>query len=250
MSNKGFCMRILRFPGAFIFAILLCCVNGAALGQLYNYRPLDHELTWYYEAPSGATWTIEVAGEQLVLGQTTTILLQNISVPAPQVVHNYWTADKDGNAFLHGAHNFTADYTISYDPPILWLQAPLAAGNSWSTVYQTYHSLDGSDPGDILETWLNVETETTLTVTAGSFYAYSVTYTEVPQTRGPDGAYYDLLGVRMGDTAPRKAMLEWYSDGVGLIQMDYQEETFELISWNGPVPVAFRSWGGFKSSYR
>jgi len=243
-------MRRFRFPFALFIAIFVLSANGVALGQLYNYRPLDHELTWYYEAPSGATWTIEVAGEQTVLGQTTTILLQNISVPEPQVVHNYWTVDKDGNAYLHGAHNFTADYTIAYDPPILWIQAPLAVGNSWSTVYQTYHSLDGSDPGDILETWLEVETETDLAVTAGNFFAYSLTYTETPQTRGPDGAYFDLLGIRTGNSPPSKAMLEWYSDGVGIIQMDYQAETFELVSWNGPVPVTFRSWGGLKCSYR
>lgn len=232
-------------------AVLLILPAAGVQGQPYNFRPLDPGLGWEYLSQTAETWRTSVQGEQEVLGVTTTALLHIVSVPETQYVRNYWTVDVDGNVFLHGAENLSAGFVASYDPPILWLDVPLSVGKTWSTNYQIYYSLDGTNPGDPGMTIMLVEDEADVTVPLGTYHCFGVSHEEFKAATDKEGRTYNLLGFAIRSLDKResnKALLEWFSDGTGQVQMDFLGELFGLTKF-GPVLVRASTWGGVKNLY-
>jgi hypothetical protein len=246
-------MRILLTTGLLVSASILCFTPAILQAQAYNYLPLVPGMAWHYEAATGESWLTTVKGEQMVLGRITTTLVHSIDqVVTTQVVHNFWTVDMGGDLYLHGAHNITTDFVVSYEPPILWLDAPLELDKTWSTSFQPFFSLDGTNPGNPGVNHLQVFESADLTVPYGTFPAFGIGYAGTQKLTAPDGRAYDLLGFtqEVGGLPTSKGAFSWFSDGLGRLQEIYEGATYQLVTWNGPVPVMAETWGGLKNLYR
>jgi hypothetical protein len=162
--------------------------------------------------------------------------------------------DAEGDVFLHGARNFSVGIEVAYDPPILWLDAPLALGNTWSTIVTIYFSLDGQGEGQgPIEIRHGVFFEGEMIVPAGQFLAYGVGGVTPEFTVG--GEVFDLEGARRGGLEKQGAanggeIGEWFSDGVGVIR-DHPQLDLLLTSWTEPPPTSTTesSWGALKGLF-
>jgi hypothetical protein len=225
---------------------------GPAAAQPPDYFPLTPGLLWQYESAEGSTWTIQTGGVQQVLGIQTRILLETISTPELQIVLNFWTVDAQGRVFLHGAMNLSNPFVAAYQPPIQWLDAPLTVGALWSTTFDYYDSLEGGIPVGSGTVVYTCNDEADLTVPAGVFHAFEVGEILPPPLVLRDGKVFDVRGYCLGEsgTPAERDGGRWYSDGTGLVQQDYLGETFQLMSWNGPIATRAATWGRVKSLYR
>jgi hypothetical protein len=235
-------LRSVVVAASFLAAL---CIPAVA----HTYQPLTIGAQWVYVNQVHGPQTMTITGERVVLGALTRIRHQS---EAAQTYENYWTADADGNLWLHGAYNYDG-FNIAYLPPIQMASAPLFEGKTWVTQGILLYGLDGTPSGETpFDYPLRVYTEGVLTVPAGDFYAYGVGYdtgSRLIFTR--EGKSYDMFG-RALDADPVRVddnSTEWYSDGVGLVMFGYADR-FLLESYGFPVPVEHRSWGGIRALYR
>jgi hypothetical protein len=141
----------------------------------------------------------------------------------------YCSRDDEGDLLLHGHRRLDTGETVLYDPPLLYVDLPLAAGKSWGATTTQYDDLEGSGPG--------------LPVS----YAFTVRgVEEIDLPAGRESAY------RMGlQRSP--ALDRWYSEGVGIVQLQPLiplGRTFRLVSTSGSLLAEEHSWGQVKQLYR
>ena len=229
--------------------------TSAAAEPAPAYMPLVPGLIWEYETVGGDTWTTSVGGPLQVRGRPTTTLSDVISVPEPQVVENYWSVDASGSVYLHGAHNLTHGMVLAYEPPILWLAAPLRVGETWGTSVEVYSVLEGGAPYTEAMLVYGALVEMDLAVPAGTFPVFGVGFIEPPRLDKGDGRVFDVRGRLLGGNGGDKDDIvgeadHWYSDGTGVVQQSFIGLLFRLTNWNGPTATTAATWGRVKDLYR
>jgi len=102
-----------------------------------DYFPLDEGWSWTYES-SGLSGTpqVWVAGTEVLLGRESVVVSTDFD-SALGVSDSFYSRDETGDVYLHGHRTPGLGLFVAYEPPILFLDAPLAAGKSrMSTVDQ------------------------------------------------------------------------------------------------------------------
>jgi hypothetical protein len=162
-----------------------------------------------------------------------------------QAYRNYWTNDRDGRVFLHGALNEDGGFEASYSTPIHWLPAAEAAARCWATHTRLFTSLFGeSNSGFELDLEFCVVGEGRVTTPAGDFDAIAVS-TETQIMPAAEAAGYDAFGRRLGNDV-RSPREEWFSLDVGMIR----DIEWELVSYEEITANQDLAWGAVKALYR
>jgi len=220
-------------------ALLLLLVPTLALAQP-EYLPLQDGNNWQYATEAGDTWITTVDGTLEVLGNPAFRLVQVLAGADAQSLENWWSIDGEGNVFLHGFDN--AGFVREYEPPVLFVDAPLFLGKTWASSTQA-----GSD---LIDLEFTVETDGLVDLPVGSLPAFGISYLqplEVPKTPG-----YSLAGHRLpaGKRDPADAT-DWYSDGVGPVQLRFGGNVYQLTAYSiGTVATQASSFGAVKALYR
>jgi hypothetical protein len=220
------------------------------VAQEHRYIPLAVGNRWIYDNTYGFHEEQHVAGTIELFGRTAFVMRYENST-VNEGLENYWIADESGDLYVCGFHRTLQSFGALYDPPLLWLDAPLEQGKTWigtASVFD-YPSLD---PAGSLALGSIVVAHGTVDVPAGSYEAYAVgqftpsataaasaaATVSLLSTQGfePDGTRIDMLSGFVGPT--------YYSDGVGVVIYD----SYTLSS--EPVPAGAGTWGRLKASYR
>lgn len=210
--------------------------------------PLPTGWVWSYTSPAGGFQTTEILGTIEVIGHTCAVRDVHVDVPqGTDDLVNYWSSDGD-DVFLHG---FTRDDGLqaAFDPPVLYIDPPLFVGKTWRTTFQRYNDLNGQFPnGDPVTVAFGVLDFAEITVPAGTFQAYKIGAVVPPGSAIPTG--HDLLGRREDDLASGESTHDWVTAGVGPVRsVGSFLETFELVSYGGPVSVTEESWAAIKQRW-
>jgi hypothetical protein len=224
-------------------AILTCAlVTQPALADP-DYLPLQVGNTWSYEGSGGYAETMTVIGTTEVLGEVVSVIDYSAST-SNEPLENYWTRASDGDVMLWGFfRDEEGGWGLAYDPPIRWVDVPAVVGATWACTTQVY-ALPGEIPEGEMVLEYTVWWGGVLSPPAGSFQAIGIGFADPwelgTKLRGyaPDGR---VLGAR---SEPSR----WLSDGVGLVQYDY-DALYELVSF-GTTPVDVATWARVKLLYR
>lgn len=221
----------MRIGICILLAVTLSLLAQPASAQ--DYFPLATDLTWTY-ANDGTGELVSTSLGPVEFNDLTVVELQHIETgPNAQEYHNFWTQDADGDTWLHGAWNADG-FSSVYDPPILYIDAPLALGNTWTTEF-------GWD-GVLYEIAYEVQEEGETTVPLGVFYAYGIGAIEPPALT--KSRTHDMMGRRL-DGVSREAS-RWHTEGIGEIR---GSDGYELVEFSGSVATESASWSGIKALF-
>jgi len=211
----------------------------STLAQNHQYFPLVLDSVWEYSITEG-TSTVGITGTATINGLETYVRLSILTGPHAQTVINYWSLNEEGDVFLHGASNADG-FSVTYDPPILWLDPPLSVGQSWIVETMADNQFLSFTTGII---W-----EGEVTVPAGLFHTYgrAILGGQVLLFADRYGSH-DLLGFRVDPQRQRDDVSEWYNNGTGMIKDQYANH--QLVDYMIPVGVEVSSWSELKALYR
>jgi hypothetical protein len=159
-------------------------------------------------------------------------------------LQNYWTTGADGDVLLWGFfRDEEGGFGAAYQPPLVWIDAPLFVGKTWACTTQVYWLPDEVPAGpavyEFTVTWDGV-----LAVPAGSFQSIAIGFADPVGPTAPR-AGFGADGVAVGSRADPD---RWFSDGVGQVQYE-AEALYRLVSF-GVTPVQAASWAHIKLLYR
>ncbi|MBD3221068.1 hypothetical protein GF314_07465 [bacterium] len=198
-----------------------------------NYFPLETDLTWTY-TDGGTGELVSTSLGPADLGGLTVFELRHVETGSnAQEYHNYWTRDDGGDTWLHGAWNADG-FAAIYDPPILYIDTPLALGNTWTTEFGWN--------GSLYEVTYQVLEEGETTVPLGVLYAYGIGAVEPPALR--EDRTHDVMGRRL-DSGSREAS-RWYTEDIGEIR---GSDGYELVTYSGSTATETASWSGIKALF-
>lgn len=230
-------------------AVALTLLTSAAFASLLpapglaeEYLPLPLGATWHYVGDAGGGETLVVTGTRVLFGTETQVVSYENST-MNDGLENYWTTAPDGDVFLWGFFRNLQGWGWAYYPPLRMVDAPLSPGQQWSTT-TTLYDLPELVPQSTFDYPLEVYTEGTITVPAGSFFAYGIG----PATPLPIFGYTVAGEVITADIRDRTAS-DWWSDGVGRVQY-VVDQTYALTSFEMPTPIVPTSWGRVKALYQ
>jgi hypothetical protein len=236
---------IVRAAWAVALSVLPVTVTTAIAGTPPIYQPMQLGWQWIYSNDK-ITDTVTIERSRTILGVATTT---RRSVRPTETTQTFWTADGDGNVFLHGAENLTFSFFVAYDPPIQWLDLPLLVGKTWTETVDA--CVDGETPpcGSSVSYGFSVASETQLTVPLGTFDTFQIQVESIPPAAP---RVFDLLGRRVSETG--RGVLEaeeWVSAGSGIVQYrDTPTGTlFRLTDLNEPTPTAETTWSRIKGGF-
>ena len=173
---------------------------------------------WWPSSP-GATFTY--LDRTVVLTGTPTAFSRIVARATDTFAEDY-AVDKNGDVVTHGWQNEAGTLFEFYDPPLVWLDLPLAVGRSWSSETNITHPEHGGD--HVVE---GMVTGADIVIApAGSFEVMMVewTFTPVHATHAP----WTLVHVVHRQLGP--------VDG--------------LVSWTGIVDERATAWGDLKAAWR
>ncbi|HET9886774.1 MAG TPA: hypothetical protein VFR10_04615 [bacterium] len=230
--------------------ILLLSVAWAipvAAGSVYF--PLEPRAMWSYVGDEGGAEHVFIGGTQVVIGVETVV--RHVEVQSQlygESFENFWTSSGDGDVWLHGFTNET--FSLSYDPPILWFDAPLEVGKTWSTTTQPFGDLEGKVPfDDPFTITIGVISEQEIVVPAGKFFAYEVGQVPPGIRLSLNSGVFDFSGQHLDAFDRGDNFNDWVSYGVGIVRFRGLEH-YVLETFDFPVSVEPQSWSRLKSLYR
>ena len=227
-----------------ITAITITLLASAALGQV-GYWPLAEGNTWTYVSDGGQSETLLVTEQIPIFGHSAWV----VDYPESswnEPLENYWSEGPDGQVYLHGFwRDDQGGWGYLYEPPVLFVDAPLAVGDTWSTTYDTYQL-----PGEIFDEQRTITLTAvefgTYVVPAGEFEAFGVGYARQAVLERA-GRQYSLTGEAL-EPGGRDAG-HWWSLGVGRIRY-HVTDALQLESYMiGTVATEARSWSGIKNLF-
>lgn len=224
---------------------LISLVGTPENARCQTYQPLDIGNFWSYQGPSGEQETHIVQGTRVIRG--TPVYVVKYSGGHDDGLENYWTTDASGDLFLWGFYAPNAEFGLVYDPPLLFLDSPLALGDSWQTTFSAYSLPDTSYFGQFTFRQ-KVYEEGVVTVPAGDFYAYGVG--EAPGAPSPSIPFladHDLAGNAISTTRGG-APTSWFSQDVGEVQLN-AFVFLKLTAYLAPTPTTPSSWGALKHRF-
>ena len=229
--------------------ILVAVLLWVGLAAADNYFPLQIGSTWNYVGAQGGVAKARVVGTQAILGVDTVVReWVRYSATASESLANYWSMNSEGDVFLHGFTRYSDGLQLVYDPPVLFLDAPLSTGKTWQTTGVVYTDFAGATPsGDTLTVGYEVSSEGDRTVPAGAWFGYAVREVLFSVRHESD------LVTAAGSSSPLgndSVFEDWFVDGVGEIEIQ-TNEVFKLESRSLP-PTAIEeiSWTSIKALYR
>lgn len=208
--------------------------------QAAEYLPLDLGNFWNYSTVDGAVERIQISEETTVLGRDV-FVIEFIESEENQGLKSFWSTGPDNDTYLHGFWR-QSGWGLAYDPPILYLDAPLDLGKTWTTHFDAY-SLPDTTYDTSWDATLEVSEAGIYEVGAGSFPGFGIQ--EVGETR--ERSAYALDGRLQKN--PGRGADAWYSEGVGEIQYD-RGPLFTLDSYSGTVASDTETWDGIKALFR
>lgn len=226
-----------------VLATLALSIGAPALAQ--PYFPLAIGNSWDYQTAGGVHETQTITG-------TTTLFANTVFVntytnnPDNAGLENYWQVGSNGGVLLLGFYRNLDGLGIVYDPPIDYVDAPLAVGKTWSCESQAY-DLPGMVPDFTLAIAFTTYEDVTLTEPAGTFHAFGIGQEYTPSfTKSVAGRQLNLDGTQRITTGQAT---DWYAAGVGEVQYN-AGALFQLTGLNLPTPASALSWGYVKAAYR
>jgi hypothetical protein len=229
------------------FATLLLLLLAAPAARAQSYLPLAIGNHWIYASPSGAHDDQTVTGMKTILGRTVFVITYGAG-GANSGLENYWIPQPEGGVYLCGFWDVGAQFGILYDPPILYVNAPLELGKTWTVSVRTWRLPGMTDDGP-LDLGLAVMDEADLALPAGNFHSFGLGQTLPPSIRTPAGSLRTLEGKI--PTTGSSMSSDWFSAGVGFVQYQYGlDDPLQLTAFDMPTPVATVSWGRIKGQYR
>ena len=222
----------------------LVCFSSAAFAQAETWMPLDQGREWNFSGESPNTARIWIEGTQLVRGFETTVRKESISTASGvDIFENYWTVNEAGHVFLHGFKTISGGFEQAYDPPILYVSAPLELSKQWSSTFTLYDKLDGTGtPDGPYQITFDVLTSEQLDVPGGVFDAFGVMNSSAPVSTVIQGNGYGLLGNRI-QGAPVQTPSEYWALNAGIVQFVVNQDTYILDSI---TPLEETTWGRLK----
>jgi hypothetical protein len=226
-------------------AIATCASLGAGASHAQSYLPLATGNRWTYQSVNGLHEEHVISGTTTIQGRTVYVK-SYLESTYNTGLENYWSEGPDGDLLLSGAYRSVEGWGWIFDPPLLFLDAPLVLGKPWTTRSTIYYLPDTSWGGPIEVTFAVFE-DTTLVVPAGKFRAFgtgqspmlAMAATTPNPSLSVDGAF------RASSGAPS----DWFAAGVGVVQFD-SDDRYQLAEHELPTPVVATSWGRLKRLYR
>lgn len=218
-----------------------------------NYLPLEIGRTWFYDGDEGTDQITTIESPVSIQGVLTTARLQENSGANEDMFRNFWTRNEEGDLFLHAAQNLGAGLAWRYEPPILYLDAPLEVGKTWTTRFNACEDIGAGPCTEALAITFLVTAEGAITVTAGTFSTFEVQEVEPsPDLTFGDDVRFNLLGHRLPEDhgASDGGAHDWYADGVGVVRQDVGGETLNLVVVNSPTPTLDSTWSTLKSLFQ
>ncbi len=222
-----------------LFVLVMCVTLSQA--QMATFQPLGSGWSWTYESTGGNVRTIMVEGLFTIHGKETVSLRWEETSP-PQIYHNCWTTDRDGNMILHGAWNEDGLFEMSYKPGFLMLPAVDSSTRCWTTSSEIFFGFDNTNSNGMSEFENCILDQQLQLVPVGLFDVFAIGETDDP-TRTTS---YDTFGRRIDAGSRIVGYDRWYAPGIGLVK----DGGLELISYTGPTTNESSSWGAVKNLYR
>jgi hypothetical protein len=224
----------------FILSLILLLVGPVAAE---DYLPLETGNFWNYVAEDG-TMEMQVVGEQVPIFQGNAFPIIHSGTAGNEGLTNFWTSETDGGVLLWGFSLPSWGYI--YQPPVRVVDAPLYVGKTWTETFDIY-SLPDTAFVETIEMTFSVYEDPELTVPAGEYPTFGIGGAE-PGFATPLGKRFTLAGKSL--TGLSRNVTEWYSQGVGVVQMDYSQLLQLETYTDHPVVVEGSSWGAVKALYR
>lgn len=239
-----------------LFVALLLCLPRSGFAQ--TWFPLDLGIYWEYFDPVFVN-TVRVDNRDLetVRGRAVVRRVSVVDEIATTEFWNYWSTDTEGRLFLHGFVRPNESLTIGYEPPILWVDPNVTDGGTWTSTVQIVDLVTEQVYGALTFDGRRIGLEA-LEVPAGRFEALFITLDEVQVPASPARVLADFTptgarrDVRLGRDPIEASILQWYVDGVGLVQEARAVETVvirTLLRSNVPSPAGTSSWSELKQGY-
>ena len=105
--------------------------------QDYLYLPLAVGNRWSYDNDFGFHEEQHVTGTIELFGRTA-FVMRYVNSDVNEGLENYWIAEPSGDLYVCGYHRTLQGYGRLYDPPILWVDAPLWLDKSWSSTSSAF----------------------------------------------------------------------------------------------------------------
>jgi hypothetical protein len=199
-----------------------------------SYFPDDIGWRWEFVAGTNRA-SIENVGTVTVIGREA--IIRRYLVNDLNVLDEYWSTDAQGNVLMHGWHQPGFPRTRTFDPPIVFLSAPLVQGDAWEQTFDVYNDLAGTQYNEQATTVMIVATAGTISLPYGDVFAFGVDDTRVNR-------------VAADECSARAQPTRWFADGIGPVQFLFQAQLFQLEAVTPAVlPVAIGSWGAVKARY-
>ena len=221
----------------------------ATLARAATWMPLVQGGHWEYRSPGGPEHTEIIDGTVELFGRT---LSKKRQIDGPDAgLVNFWQVAPDGSVLLGGFDNTSAGFSLAYDPPIVMLAAPPAAGATWTshaTVYELPSLTEYATLDIVWEVVENVE----LVVPAGTYQAFGVGQVQ-PLTGLALSSHRTLTldGRVVTDQAKAGVVTptQWYTEDLGVVQY-LLNDLQQLVAYGTSVPAASSTWGRVKRLYR
>jgi len=230
-----------------VMVIQIILIALAAPGQNETYRPFKLGNWWEYDGVHNEHEIQRVDRIDSLWGYPVYAVQYDESTGNDDL-ENYWTTEAGGSILLWGFYRELDSFGWIYDPPIIYVDAPLYMGKVWSCTSDVY-DLPDTTYSQTFELTFRVYEEGIATVPAGDFYSYGVGYDFVPYQRGnitkeagrkrnPIAEYLNSCrflpnGERKSDyqaSMQQGSPMHWYSIDVGEVQYALGD-TFQLVNF-------------------
>lgn len=222
--------------------LFLAAASLVTTATAADYFPLDEGLLRTYTlATPDSTWSFSTyfAGTALVLGAEAQVL--HFAGGADDGLQQYWSESPEQDTFLNGWYRADCDCGLQYQPPILWIDAPLALGKAWDVTTEAV----GWGP---VVLHFRVSATGPVTVPAGTFECYSIEwYADEPPPMKVAGI--GCLGNRKQCILAANVEAQHFADGTGLVRNDYGAAVASLTRLE-PLAVQTATWTHIRELYR
>jgi hypothetical protein len=227
----------MKLPRRAIALGMFLTVSATGFVHSAEYLPLIQGMRWRYESAEGLRETQTVDGTATIWG-TQTAIIRYTESSSNEGLENYWTNTPDGDVFIWG-FSLGPDFGAVYDPPILFVDAPLFVGKTWAVTADVYSLPDTSYRFTYVLTF-SVDEAEPISVPAGEFFSFGISYTQ-----NPPGSIDGRAVVPSRGGGPR----DWFGEGVGRVQY-YSDGLYQLVDFGEPTSAQSTSWGAIKGLYR
>jgi hypothetical protein len=234
-----------------MLGVMLAVVVGATpvASRANEYLPLDTGWVWTYEDSTRQTAvTMEVLGDYTVRGRATRVVRETRSGMFPQITETYWSTNDEGDLFVHGARNLSYNIESAYEPPLLWVDAPMALSTTWTTSALIYPDLNGAgEPQGPFDFTMTVASDEEISVPAGTFASFGIAFAisdpnVLPSINGK--GWSDRVAIAFGAEPTW-----WFTDGVGIPRF-WSGTWLLLTNWADPsTATEATSWGKVKALF-